>query len=118
MFGPAAVVRANINPPARTWHSFPGLNGRFTKSLGLRACRAVAQGVLTAGDEDELAILQAVFDSYLVDGGEYVLTDSLGTTWPYMILVSFERSNAVLRDYDGVSQEYVAQFESTRNSPP
>lgn len=115
LFGPGAHVIGRANPVARVTRGFPGLRGLVTKTLGSRGARAEAWGVLVGPARVDQAAAEAALELYKLDGGAYPLLDSLGRTWPEMVLVDFEPIGEVYQDENGHAREYRAEFLGLTN---
>lgn len=110
IFGPAPIVRARAEPMARTFRGFSGLHGLVTKRSGTRGARADASGPLVGWTREDLAAAEEVFENFKLLGDAYTLFDSLGRSWPLMILVEFDPIGMVIQDESGFLREYRATF--------
>lgn len=112
LFGIGAKIRTSDNPRSVQENSFPGVSGVESLDLGMRGRITEATGLLVGDSALELANLLTQFRSYN-DGNTYLLVDSLGFTWPYVRLVSFEPDpgGIMVDSYGRHMQVYRATFK-------
>jgi len=68
---------------------FPGDDGSFLVNHGVRQRRYRIVGVLEAVSVESLAAGIRAIEEYIADGGEYTLVDSLGQSYPSVVLLDF-----------------------------
>lgn len=92
LFGPAPQVRMTPNPTASQEASFFGSAGSVASFGGTRGRIFEVTGILVSDvagyDFSELQALCAQIESY-ADGVGRVFTDTLGRSWPYVVLRQF-----------------------------
>jgi hypothetical protein len=110
IFGPCPHVRGRATEIARSTRGFSGVNGLVSKKLGTRGATAEASGCLFGPTPADLRTAEAVFELYLQLGDPHDLVDTVGRTWPLMILVTFEYTSEPYQDEGGWSRDYRATF--------
>jgi hypothetical protein len=84
------------NPNAKQVNSYAGANGLEVLDMGSRGGTTVVEGAMVGVGTSGLAGAEAALRAMQVDGGAYVLVDTLGNSWPGVILIAFRPSGRVL----------------------
>jgi len=77
-------------PKAFQVRAYPGANGLEVLDMGSRGGMTTAEGAVFAGSPTALAGALASLRALQVDGGSYVLIDTLGTSWSGVKLMLFQ----------------------------
>jgi hypothetical protein len=111
IFGFGVVMQTAVNPVARQQNAAPGVNGVAEIIQGQRGAYTAVSGRLNAPSPAGLAAAELTFMSYH-DGIPYALVDTLGRTWLWVKLESFEPDTApiVCDPNYGYSRRYTARF--------
>ena len=111
IFGSKVVMQAGvINPPAVQQNTYPGQNGTEELGMGLRGGYTLVSGCLGGSGPGGLAAAEAVFRSFY-DDRAYTLVDTLGVSWDWVKLESFQPTGRVYRDpYGNCYRDYTAKF--------
>jgi hypothetical protein len=94
LFGVATVVgESSLNRESQI-NAYPGVNGLEHLDGGTRGTPIRVGGWLVGTDATDLSNQKITFTSYL-NGLAYVLVDSLGATWPNVVLKQFAPANEI-----------------------
>jgi hypothetical protein len=105
MAGPAP------NPNGRQVNAYAGADGLEVLDHGSRGGTTVVEGALVASSGPGLAALEQSLRSLHVDGGGYVLVDTLGQAWSPVILARFQMAGRVqIVAGGGFARRYTAEF--------
>lgn len=110
--GPVCVIESEGNPVARQINEYPGINGIEVLNMGTRGGSAeVTQGILWSLDLSELVSREDALRAHQLDGGAYMLVESVGRTWGLAILDRFRPIGRYVRSIDGGwARQYRASF--------
>ena len=111
IFGTSLTMKTTPAEVARQQSTAPGTNGIAEIVQGQRGGMTTCSGRLWGVDAAGLGAAESLFMSYY-DGQKYALFDTLGRTWLYVTLQSFEPDDTpVVRDpVFGCSRRYRAVF--------
>lgn len=101
--GPTAMERRAQNT------AYPGLNGIESLDLGDAGMMTEVYGRLFGNNPAALAAAFASLNSFR-DGNGHQFTDSDGTVWPDVKLLTVDRTGDKVRSPDGCSQTYCAKL--------
>jgi hypothetical protein len=103
------------NPKAKQINAYAGANGLEVIDQGSRGGHTVVSGAIISRSAPGLAAAEQSLRALQVDGGAYALVDTLGTSWPGVILVEFQpegRVNRIVGPFGGffIGRRYRAEF--------
>jgi hypothetical protein len=93
------VFRMNTaaNPKSRQVNTYAGANGLEIIDQGSRGGSTDAEGAIINQTPYGLAAVDQQFRALQLDGSPFALVDTLGTTWPGVILVQYKPEGRVYR---------------------
>ena len=111
IFGTAVSMNTVDNPRRQQLNAFPGISGRESLDQGFDGRFTIVSGVLYGADAATLNFLENLFRSYN-DGIARVLVDTMGNSWPYVKLDSFEPEGRmrIAAGSGQVFRQYTARF--------
>jgi hypothetical protein len=110
IFGTAVSMTTADNPRALQLNGFFGLSGLELLDGGLRGRSTQVTGLLYGDSQAALATAESLFRSF-DDGIARPLVDTLGITWPYVCLASFQPQGRIRQSPGGVLfRTYKARF--------
>jgi hypothetical protein len=99
------------NPKARQVNAYAGANGLEVLDHGSRGGSSAVEGALAGSTPAGLAAAEGTFRSLQIDGGGYVLVDTLGNSWFNVILVQFNPVGRVgIVAGGGYARRYAMEF--------
>lgn len=99
------------NPNGRQVNAYAGANGLEVLDHGSRGGHTVVEGGLVAPSGAALGAFEQAFRSLQVDGGGYVLVDTIGLAWYPVILVQFQPQGAIRPVVGGgYARRYTMEF--------
>lgn len=112
IFGVDVSMSTADQPLARQQNAYPGVNGVESLTMGSRGRVTAARGRLRADSLGGLAALMNGFRS-LRDGNAYPLVDTMGVTWPFVVLERFApdaNTPIYIDQYGFYTKPYMAEF--------
>jgi hypothetical protein len=110
IFGNSAIITTSIQPRERQVNGFFGLDGVESLDGGSRGGDTHAQGVLVGTGAFGLAVAESLFYG-LADGQARDLVDTIGRTWPNVLLDVYKPTGRVRMTPGGVLfRSYEARF--------
>lgn len=103
------------SPKARQVNAYAGANGLEVIDQGSRGGVSYVEGAIIGLSPPGLAAAEQSLRALQVDGGAYLLVDTLGTTWAGVILIQFSPRGRVCQvigpgDFFYVARKYHADF--------
>lgn len=97
------------NPKGRQVNAYCGANGLEVIDQGSRGGTTAVSGAIISSSAPGLAAAEQSLRALQVNGGAYALVDTLGTTWPGVILVQYQPQGRVCRVVGPYGLYYIAR---------
>lgn len=99
------------NPKARQINAYAGANGLEVIDHGSRGGTTFVEGAFGSSTTAGLSAVEQGMRSLMVDGRAYILVDTLGKSWPGVILVKYQPIGPIRPTFDGIlTRRYEAEF--------
>ena len=112
-------LRTRPRPARLQWNAYAGVDGREALVMGADGYTTEATFLLIAQTLPDLANLEQTWFDHAAAGTSTTLVDTMGSTWPGVILTGIEPAEPAVPAWDpvavgyGYSRRYVATFEHT-----
>ena len=90
-------MNVQASPKGRQINAYAGANGLEVLDHGSRGGASYVEGAIISGSAPGLAAAEQSLRALQVDGGAYLLVDTLGTTWSGVILIQYAPKGRVCR---------------------
>lgn len=105
------LMNTAANPKSRQINAYPGADGLEVLDHGSRGGTTVVEGAIGSVSAPGLSAAEQSLRSLQVDGGAYVLVDTLGRSWGGVILVQYRPKGRVYLTINNfLARRYDAEF--------